>query len=449
MKTIGAREEQPTVLLLGGTGRTGRLVLSQLLERGVIVRAIVRSADGCPKESPRRPGSRWSRPICCRSRTTTCGAWCRGATRSSRASATTPRSRACSGHRATWSRRPRRRICRAIEALQPAEPVKFILMSSVSVNQPAGRDARRGRFEKAVVALMRGVVPPAKDNQSAADFLCDGVGTADPFVEWVAVRPDSLLEGEVTEYSLHDSLVSSLFRPDSTNRANVAHFMCELVQDPRLWDEWRSVSRSSSTRPRKVKGDWPQMTTASSSGRSSSSFGPFPPPASLSRCTRSQGSTACAAQLAAASQMRDDLRDLNDQSPTGPGEVSLHPIHIIPRSNDLASSLQGEALSGSKLPLNPARCYQKLDLGITLQIRLHLVIVARRDNQAIAFEPQLADVVAPRRRDVRPLRAGGDHRYKLGRFEDFAAGTIEQRHVFLQSGMRSAACVAYFSPRST
>jgi putative NADH-flavin reductase len=107
MKAIDAREEPPTVLLLGGTGRTGRLVLTQLLERGVNVRAIVRSA-----------------------------------------------------HR-----------------------------------------------------------------------------LADPFVEWVAVRPDSLLDGPVTEYSLHDSLVSSLFRPDSTNRANVAHFMCELVQKPQVWDK--------------------------------------------------------------------------------------------------------------------------------------------------------------------------------------------------------------------
>ena len=42
------------------------------------------------------------------------------------------------------------RVCRAIEALQPARPVRFVLMSSVSVNQPAGRDTRRGRFEKAV-----------------------------------------------------------------------------------------------------------------------------------------------------------------------------------------------------------------------------------------------------------------------------------------------------------
>ena len=34
-----------TVLLLGGTGRTGGRVLQQLLGRGVRVRAVVRSAE--------------------------------------------------------------------------------------------------------------------------------------------------------------------------------------------------------------------------------------------------------------------------------------------------------------------------------------------------------------------------------------------------------------------
>jgi hypothetical protein len=51
-----------------------------------------------------------------------------------------------------------RRLCRAIVAAQPTTPVKFILMSSVSVNQPAGRDAHRGAFEKGVVRSVAGIV---------------------------------------------------------------------------------------------------------------------------------------------------------------------------------------------------------------------------------------------------------------------------------------------------
>ena len=77
------------------------------------------------------------------------------------------------------------------------------------------------------------------DNQNAADFLCNSIGTADPFVQWVAVRPDSLLEGDVSEYVLHEGLVSSLTRPDSTNMAYVAHFICGLVVNPNAWNEWK------------------------------------------------------------------------------------------------------------------------------------------------------------------------------------------------------------------
>ena len=86
--------------------------------------------------------------------------------------------------------------------------------------------------------MLRGLVPPARDNQRAADFLCGAVGAAHPFVQWVVVRPDTLLEGDVSEYSLHECIVGSLFAPDSTSMANVAHFMCELATNPKVWEEW-------------------------------------------------------------------------------------------------------------------------------------------------------------------------------------------------------------------
>jgi hypothetical protein len=228
-----------TVLLLGGSGRTGRLVLSQLLERGASVRVIVRDAGRLPEGALGQEAltvveaDLLSVPDeSLRDLVQGCDAVI-----------------SCLGHNTTLKGifgPPRdlvtgsaTRICRAIEALQPAQPVRFLLMSSVSVSQPTGRDARRGRFERAVLALLRGLVPPAKDNQSATDSLYDGVGTAGSFVEWVAVRPDTLVQGQVTEYSVHDGLVSSLFRPDRTNMANVAHLFCELVQDPELWEEWK------------------------------------------------------------------------------------------------------------------------------------------------------------------------------------------------------------------
>ena len=68
------------------------------------------------------------------------------------------------------------RLCRGIEALEPSGPVKLILMSSVSVNRPGGLDTRRGAFEKALLRMLCGVLPPAKDNQRAADFLVEKIG---------------------------------------------------------------------------------------------------------------------------------------------------------------------------------------------------------------------------------------------------------------------------------
>jgi hypothetical protein len=131
------------------------------------------------------------------------------------------------------------RLCRGVEALQPASPVKFILMSSVSVNRPGGLDTRRGFVERALLRMLCGVVPPAKDNQRAADFLLEKIGPSNAFVQWAIVRPDSLMEGEVSKYALHEGLVNSLFAPGKTNMANVAHFMCELVTTPKTWADWK------------------------------------------------------------------------------------------------------------------------------------------------------------------------------------------------------------------
>jgi uncharacterized protein YbjT (DUF2867 family) len=229
---------EQTILLVGGTGRTGGRVLEQLLSRGVNVRAIVRSAEKLPDGAAEDPKltvveadllSLSDEDLQRHVRGCDAVISCLGHVLSFKGLFGPPRDLVT---RATT------RLCRAIEALQPAKPVKFILMSSVSVNRPQRLDARRGTFERAVVWMIRALVPPAKDNQRAADFLCGDIGKTNPLVQWVAVRPDSLLEGGVSEYALHEGLVSSLSDPDSTNMANVAHFMCELATDPDLWDDW-------------------------------------------------------------------------------------------------------------------------------------------------------------------------------------------------------------------
>ncbi len=228
-----------TALVVGGTGRTGGRVLEQLLGRGVNARAIVRSADRLPKGVARDPRlevvvadllSLGDESLVRYVRGCDAVISCLGHVISVRGIFGPPRDLVTV---ATT------RLCRAIEAAQPTSPVRFVLMSSVSVNQPAGRDTRRGAFERGLVRILRWAVPPAKDNQAAADFLCGHIGTASSFIQWIVVRPDTLREGDVSAYTLHEGLVSSLFRPGSTNMANVAHFMCEVVGDEATWDRWR------------------------------------------------------------------------------------------------------------------------------------------------------------------------------------------------------------------
>ncbi len=98
---------------------------------------------------------------------------------------------------------------------------------------------RRGSLERAFLWALRGVLPPARDNQRAADLLVEEIGPNNPFTQWVVVRPDTLLEGDVSEYTLHGGLVDSLFKPGKTTMTNVAHFMCELVTSPSAWADWK------------------------------------------------------------------------------------------------------------------------------------------------------------------------------------------------------------------
>jgi nucleoside-diphosphate-sugar epimerase len=230
---------EPVVLVLGGTGRTGGRVVEQLLGRGIRVRAIVRSAERLPAgvaDNPKLSVVEADLLALTDEELARAVAGCEAAI-------------SCLGHNLNLKgvyAAPRdlvteatRRVCRAVQASRPERPVKYVLMSSVSVNQPEGADTRRGAFEKGFVALIRALLPPARDNQRASDFLCGEIGSADPFVEWVAVRPDTLLDGDVTQYAAHEQLVSSLFKPDETNMSNVAHFMCELVSSPAEWAKWR------------------------------------------------------------------------------------------------------------------------------------------------------------------------------------------------------------------
>lgn len=248
---------QQTVLLVGGTGRTGRRVLHQLLERDVRVRAIVRSSGTLEPAAARNPNLtviEASLLSLTEEELQRCLGGCDAVI-------------SCLGHVLSLKgifgpprdlvTKATSRLCRGIEQLQPSAPVRFILMSSVSVNRANGLDTRRGALERAFLRMLCAVFPPPRDNQRAADFLQEEIRAGNPFVEWTAVRPDTLLPADVSEYTVHEGLVNSLFAPGSTNMANVAHFMCELVTNPKTWSDWKAklpvivnaAAPSTTTRP--------------------------------------------------------------------------------------------------------------------------------------------------------------------------------------------------------
>ncbi|MEZ4638241.1 MAG: NAD(P)H-binding protein [Caldilineaceae bacterium] len=133
-----------------------------------------------------------------------------------------------------------RRFCQAIQANNPTHPVKFVLMNTTGnrnrdLNEPASP------AEKIVLGLLRRLLPPQADNEAAADYLRTQIGQDDPVIEWVAVRPDSLIdEDEVTEYTVHASPTTSpIFKPGKTSRINVGHFMADLITEDAVWSQWK------------------------------------------------------------------------------------------------------------------------------------------------------------------------------------------------------------------
>ncbi len=229
----------PNVLLLGSTGRTGRHVLDELTTRGAHVRAIVRSPQKLSKECRARPNLELVEA----SLLEMSKAEFEQQVRSCDAVVS------CLGHvmnlRGVFGQ-PRdlvtQAVTRIVEAARTAEatsPKRLVVMSSVSVNRPDHVEPRRGSIERAVLTLVRCLVPPAKDNQAVADFLLESVGTSDPHIEWVVVRPDTLVEGDPLGHAVHESVIDGLFSPGRTTMQSLARFYCELITENSSWDRWR------------------------------------------------------------------------------------------------------------------------------------------------------------------------------------------------------------------
>ena len=94
--------------------------------------------------------------------------------------------------------------------------------------------------ENSVLFLLSSLLPPVSDNEKAANYLRTSVGQNNPDIEWVTVRPDSLInEEKIGQYTVHSSPTHTLFNPGKTSRINGAHFISELISNEKIWIEWK------------------------------------------------------------------------------------------------------------------------------------------------------------------------------------------------------------------
>ena len=118
--------------------------------------------------------------------------------------------------------------------------IKIILMNTTACINKL-QDEKFNKKENLVMKIMRFLLPPQRDNESAIEYLFDKISMYNKIIEWIAVRPDTLInEVEISEYTVHPSPIRSpIFNAGKTSRINVADFMVNLLKDDELWGKWK------------------------------------------------------------------------------------------------------------------------------------------------------------------------------------------------------------------
>ncbi|TPD69738.1 NAD(P)-dependent oxidoreductase [Flavobacterium microcysteis] len=230
-----------TTLVVGASGATGKLLVEQLLKSGQSVKAIVRFSSSIPETW--KSNDRLTIIKVDAIETISIDEMmaylkdCQSVA-------------SCLGHNLSFKGiygKPRRLVadmvellCQAIIKNAPEKPLRLVLMNTAG-NSNRDLNERISIGQKIVIGLLRLLLPPHVDNEKATDYLRIKIGQKNPFVEWAAVRPDSLIDIEnVTAYSAHTSPTrSALFDSGKVSRSNVAHFMSQLLLDDKAWKKWK------------------------------------------------------------------------------------------------------------------------------------------------------------------------------------------------------------------
>jgi len=224
-------------LVLGASGATGRLVVSQLLDKGISPKIVVRDGAILPREISERKeveiikGNINDYTI---KQITEIMDDCNAVI-------------SCLGHNISLKGilgKPHRLVCNAVMKITDVLGAsklrkKFVLMSTTAYTDSVhGEKETLG--ERIVFGLLKLLLPPHTDNVKSGDYLLTRIKESEDF-EWVAVRPDSLIDEEnVGEYQVVDrKMRSPIFNPGQTSRINVAHFIVALLSEEELWHVWK------------------------------------------------------------------------------------------------------------------------------------------------------------------------------------------------------------------
>ncbi|WCP69557.1 NAD(P)H-binding protein [Vibrio tubiashii] len=222
------------ILVLGATGATGKLVVSQLLEANHHVVALVRDINVLVEHSnlTQYQTTALAMPI---QELEGIVAECQACV-------------CCLGHNLTLQGvygtprlLVRDSILRIASVISPQrnEPLKLALMGSTGVSNHTINE-QVSRQERLLCLLLRALLPPHRDNEKAAELLSRSRKLS-TLLEWVILRPDTLIDRcDVSPYSWHNSPTrSALFNAGETSRINVANALTRLVTDSQLWLDWR------------------------------------------------------------------------------------------------------------------------------------------------------------------------------------------------------------------
>jgi nucleoside-diphosphate-sugar epimerase len=229
-----------TTLVVGASGATGRLLVEQLCSRGQNVRVIVRSPNKLPETLRNNDNVTAIYASILELSDVELSQHVSGCVAVASCLGHNISLKGIFGHPRRLVTDATRRLCNAIEADKSEKPTKFVLMNTAGntnrdLNEPISFS------QQCVMGLIRLLLPPHVDNEAAADYLRTKIGQNDEAIEWVAVRPDNLLdEDRVTKYEVYASPIrSAIFDAGVTSRINVANFMADLIADDDTWNEWK------------------------------------------------------------------------------------------------------------------------------------------------------------------------------------------------------------------